>query len=300
MAIRREPAHRVFAPEFRASRVHLQGEGEMAPSYVVTPLGAKMNRLHVVGVCTEVEPIGESGDMLRARISDGTGVFTVQAGQYQQEAHDALDEIASDLPCFVAITGKARAWEPEPGQMVCSIRPESVHKVDEATRNQWILDTARRTNERLAAIAAVGDNLDGASEQVKLASQHYGLTDTDRFRATIVDALQSLLPDGEVQVHTITPGDEPDEGRTPPGDAPTWTPPPKADKVDANPEQDALDDTILAIVGELQGDSGADWDDILQKSASGGASSEGVEESLNRLMDKGLVYEPTLGVLKTT
>ncbi len=296
MAITRETAHRVFAPEFRASRVHMQGEGEMAPSYVVTPLGAKINRVHVVGVCTEVEPIGESGDMLRARISDGTGVFTVQAGQYQQEAHDALDELAAELPCFVSITGKARAWEPEPGQMVVSIRPESVHKVDEATRDQWMLDTARRTKERLDAIAA-----EDGSEQVQLAQQHYGLTDTDRFRTTVTDALKALLPDGEVEVHTIQAGDEPeDSGTEAAGDAPAWTPPPKADKEEADPEQDALDEAILGHVSALEGDDGAKWDDILAQAESGGASSEDVEESLNRLMDKGLVYEPTLGVLKTT
>lgn len=296
MAITRETAHRVFAPEFRASRVHLQGEGEMAPSYVVSPLGAKMNRVHVVGVCTEVEPIGESGDMLRARISDGTGVFTVQAGQYQQEAHDALDELAAELPCFVAVTGKARAWEPEPGQMVCSIRPESVHKVDEATRDQWILDTARRTKERLDAIAA-----EESTEAVQLAQQHYGLSDTDRFRTTATDALKALLPDGEVEVHTIQAGDEPDDdGTDAPGDAPAWTPPPKAEKEEADPEQDALDESIMGHVKELEGDDGAKWDDILAKAESDGATSEDVEESLNRLMDKGLVYEPTLGVLKTT
>ncbi len=297
MAITREVAHRVFAPEFRASRVQQQGEGEMAPNYVITPLGAKINRLHVVGVCTEIEPIGESGDMLRARISDGTGVFTVQAGQYQQEAHDALDEMAADLPCFIAVTGKARAWEPEPDQMVCSIRPETVHKVDEKTRDQWILDTARRTLERLEAIATLGDS-ENAPEQVQLANQHYGLTDTDRFRSTVKEALQAILPDGEVQVHTIQPNEEPDEAA--PGDAPTWTPPPKADKAEANPEEEALDESILAIVQDLEGDDGANWDDILQKAETGGATSEGVEESLNRLMDKGLVYEPTLGVLKTT
>lgn len=300
MAIQRETAQRMFAPEFRASRVHLQGEGEMAPSYVVTPLGAKTNRLHVVGVCTEVEPLGENGDMLRARISDGTGVFTVQAGQYQQEAMDALDDLAANLPCFVAVTGKARAWEPEPGQMVCSIRAENVHVVDEATRDQWILDTARRTKERLDAIAQAGDAGTGP-EQVQLAQQHYGLSDTDRFKATVKEALQALLPDGEVQVHTIQQGDEPDDsGTDAPGDAPAWTPPPKAEKEEADPEQDALDDSILKTVQELEGDDGAKWDDILSQAESGGATSEDVEEALNRLMDKGLVYEPTLGVLKTT
>ncbi len=300
MAIRREVAHRMFAQEYNASRVHLQGEGDMAPSYVVTPLGAKVNRLHVVGVCTEVEPVGESGDLLRARISDGTGVFTVYAGQYQQEAMDALDEVASDLPAFVAITGKARTYEPEPGSMFVSVRPESVHVVDEATRDQWILDTARRTNERFALVANAPEDGSGP-ESVQLAQQHYGLSDTDRFQATAMTALQALLPGGEVEVHTVQSGG--DEERGVPGDsseAPAWTPPPKSDADEANPEHEAVDDAVFEVVKGLEGTDGANWDDIVTQCASAGTGSEAVEEALNRLMDKGLVYEPTLGVLKTT
>ena len=53
----------------------------------------------------------------------------------------------------------------------------------------------------------------------------------------------------------------------------------------------------MDIVRALEGSDGAQWDKILEEAK---ASSEDVEESLNRLMDKGLVYEPTLGVLKTT
>lgn len=298
MAIRREPAHRVFAQEYNASRVHLQGEGDMAPSYVVTPLGAKVNRVHVVGVCTDVEPVGESGDLLRARISDGTGVYTVYAGQYQQEAMDALGEIAEDLPAFVAVTGKARTYEPEPGSMFVSVRPENVHLVDDATRNQWILDTARRTTERLAALAAAPSDGSG-TEQVQLAQQHYGLTDTDRFHTTVKNSLNSLLAGGEVEVHTIKPSEDSADTGFAAGsnEAPAWTPPPKPDTADANPAHDELDASIQAIVEKLEGDKGANWDDILSEA---GASSEDVEESLNRLMDKGIIYEPTLGVLKTT
>ncbi len=298
MAIRREVAHRMFATEYNASKVHLQGEGDMAPSYVVSPLGAKVNRLHVVGVCTEVEPVGESGDLLRARVSDGTGVFTVYAGQYQQEAMDALEEIASDLPAFVAVTGKARTYEPEPGSMFVSVRPESIHRVDEGTRNQWILDTARRTHERHSQLADAPEDGSGP-EAVQLAQQHYGLTDTDRFEQTAMTALQALLPGGEVEVHTIQSREDDDAGSAGANEAPAWTPPPKTED-ESNPEHEAMDDTVFGIVKGLEGSDGANWDDIVTQAAGSGAGDEDVEESLNRLMDKGLIYEPTLGVLKTT
>jgi len=117
--IQRETAHRVFALEFNASRQEIKGQGEKDASYLVTPLGAKINRLHVVGVCTDIEPVGESGEVWRARISDPTGVFTVYAGNYQPEAAQALSQLKP--PQYVAITGKARSYEPEPGSVFVSI-----------------------------------------------------------------------------------------------------------------------------------------------------------------------------------
>jgi hypothetical protein len=284
----RETAIRVFAKEFRDSRVHLPGQGEKDPSYVLTPTGAKVNRLHVVGVCTELDAVGESGDVWRARISDPTGVFTVYAGQYQPAAAEALSNLQP--PAFVAVTGKARTYEPEPGTVFVSIRPEAVHEVDEATRDQWILDTARRTTDRLAAAKK------GNGDDLALARQHYG-DDMTAYRDAARAALEGLLPGGTVQVHEHA-GD--DGGFTGQGatDAPAWTPPAPAPAT--NEQEDAFDETVAAIVGRLEGDDGARWDDILQEASRNGATSEDVEESLNRLMDKGLVYEPTLGVLKTT
>jgi len=89
----RETAWRVFAGEYNDSTVEIKGEGEMEPSFVVTPLGAKINRLFVIGVLTDVENVSEEGELIRAHISDPTGVFTLYSGQYQQEATDALSNI---------------------------------------------------------------------------------------------------------------------------------------------------------------------------------------------------------------
>lgn len=313
MAFVRETAHRAFAQEFNASRHEIKGQGEKDPSFLVTPLGAKVNRIHVVGVCTDIEPVGESGETWRARISDPTGVFTVYAGQYQPEAAQALSQIQP--PQFVAVTGKARTYEPEPGSMFVSIRPEAISVVDEATRDQWILDTARRTRDRLKAVNAVradpkvtpealqGHGLSKAvAEGALLAQQNYGLTDVTRYQVMLRQALEHMLPGGAVPVHRIEKRDvsAPMNPATADGPAPTWTPPVVPAKEEADAAQEALDAKVLAAVGKLEGAKGARWDDVLTEAAVGGLTAEQVEESLNRLMDKGLVYEPTLGILKAT
>jgi RPA family protein len=319
VAFQRETAHRAFAQEFNASKHEIKGQGEKDPSFVVTPLGAKVNRLHVVGVCTDVEPVGESGEVWRARISDPTGVFTVYAGQYQPEAAQALSQIQP--PQFVAVTGKARTYEPEPGSLFVSIRPESVTVVDEPTRDQWILDTARRTRERLKAVLSVRDDpkmtADGLlaqghskanAEGALMAQERYGLTDVSRYGVMLKQSLGHLLPGGNVPVHRVERSEpmaeasaaKPGTPTPAPTDPTAWKPPTPAAKPEADAEQEALDNQVLAAVGKLEGTKGARWDDILGQVATGGVTQEDVEESLNRLMDKGLIYEPTLGILRTT
>lgn len=315
MAILRETAHRVFAQEFTSSHHNIAGEGEKDASYVVSPLGAKMNRVHVVGVCTDVEPVGEAGDQWRARISDPTGVFTVYAGQYQPEASHAMSKL--EPPQFVAVTGKARTYEPEPGSVFVSIRPETVNVVDEATRDAWITRTAERTLDRLDAneklkanpeateqILAAEGVLPADAEGAILAQQAYGFQDGSRFKNAAVEALRTMVA-GEVPVHRIEPRQEDGSESSDSTTTTTAAPTPAAPAAVHTPEpaaagDDALDDKVLGLVKSMEGDSGADWEDVTKEAAVDGKTAEEVEESLNRLMDKGLVYEPTLGVLKTT
>ena len=87
----REVAWRLFASEYNDANLEAEGGGERPPSYIVTPLGARVNRVFVVGVITDVENVGTDGQpMWRARVSDPSGTFHVYAGQYQPEAAAAL------------------------------------------------------------------------------------------------------------------------------------------------------------------------------------------------------------------
>src|SRR5207245_1230087 len=148
----REVAWRLFASEYNDASLELDGGGERAPSYVVTPLGAKVNRVFVVGVITDVENVGSDAQpMWRARISDPTGTFHVYAGQYQPEAAATLSKLKP--PVFGAIVGKSRVYSPESGAVYTSIRPERVKAVDETVRDYWILEACRSLQKRLDAMA---------------------------------------------------------------------------------------------------------------------------------------------------
>ena len=150
---RREVAYRVFAAEYDDATVeYAESDEERAPTYVVLPGGARVNRLFVVGTLTEVDRVNE--EMVRARIVDPTGAFVVYAGQYQPEALAFFED--AEPPAFVALTGKARTFQPEDGDRIyTSVRPEEVAAVDADIRDRWVLDAAEHTIERVAAFAAV-------------------------------------------------------------------------------------------------------------------------------------------------
>jgi len=189
---RREVAHRLFAAEFEdADLSYSESDEERAPNYVVTPSGARVNRLFVVGVLTEVEQVAE--DVLRGRVVDPTGAFVLYAGQYQPDEQAFLDR--AEPPMFVAVTGKARTFQPEDADTVyTSVRPETISQVDADTRDRWTVNAAERTLDRVATCAAAarmdprGDALaaalrdqgvdNGLAEGVGIALDHYGTAGT--------------------------------------------------------------------------------------------------------------------------
>jgi len=148
----RQVAHRIFASELRNTSIALERDTEdvYAPQFVVTPTGAKINRVFIVGTMTEAEDIGTDTEYWRARISDPTGTFFVYAGQY---APDAMRTIAGiDIPSFVAVVGKVKAYTTEEDEMRISISPIVVNVVDAVTRDRWVMETAMQTIERVKNI----------------------------------------------------------------------------------------------------------------------------------------------------
>ncbi|WP_336002983.1 hypothetical protein [Halorientalis halophila] len=209
---RREVAYRIFAAEYDdADFSYSESDEERAPNYVVTPSGARVNRLFVVGVLTEVEQVND--DVLRARIVDPTGAFVAYAGQYQPDEMAFLDR--TEPPTFVALTGKARTFQPDDADTVyTSVRPESINEVDAETRDRWTVATAEQTLDRVATMAGAlgreerGDDLrdalvasgvdEGLAAGTALALDHYGTTPTylDALRETALDAARVVA--GEI------------------------------------------------------------------------------------------------------
>ena len=291
----REVAWRLFASEYNDATLEMDGGGERAPSYVVTPLGAKVNRIFVVGVITDVENVGSDNQpMWRARVSDPTGTFHIYAGQYQPEAAAALSKLRP--PVFGAIVGKSRVYSPESGTVYTSIRPERIKAVDEAVRDYWILEACRSLRKRLDAMAqaqkmdpltkeglAKAGVKEAIAEGIVQAVNHYGKVDLSRYTAMLAEGLRYLLPEYR---EPVGPGEPAVESAPAANEEPPREP-------------DEAEIQVLDIIVALDKDGkGAPWEGILSTATSKGVAKDALEESINALLDKGLIYEPILGRMK--
>ena len=337
MARSREVAWRIFADEYMSSSVEERGEGEYAPNHVITPLGAMVNRVYVVGVLTDLVNNGTDEEpFFRARLQDPTGIFYLSAGQYQPEAAKAL--AALQTPAFVAMVAKTRTYSPEEGVMHVSLRPEVIKQVGAEERELWVLEAARSSLRRVAAMRDLAAmQTPSVDELVRLghgprlaagavkAREAYGEVDVERYERVVLDALRFLLSEeaageGALPEPEGVPEDAlGDLGKGPaapraaakappqptlapvaaaPATAPTPAPdaggPPKAPRT-----EEEMDDVVLGLVRELdEGAKGAAYDAILERARERGMDRDAFEETINRLLDQGLIYEPILGQIK--
>jgi len=150
----REVAFRVFAEEIKNTTLILEKDEteQYAPQYVMTPTGAKVNRLMVVGTLTSIEDIGNDAEYWRARVSDPTGAHSLYAGEFQPGASRAMS--TAEIPMILGVIGKIAVYLPEgeDASPVLSIRPESVVALDEVARERWIVATAQQTLNRIKTL----------------------------------------------------------------------------------------------------------------------------------------------------
>ena len=295
----RETAWRVFATELNSTTLEIKATEEKSPSYVVTPLGAKINRVLVAGVMTEKENIGsEEEPMWKARIQDVSGSFYINVGRYQPEASAAMADL--EVPCFVAAVGRVRAYTTDDQRTFISVRPEHIVQISEEVRNEWILETAKSTWKRLKdtkKVLGMGDAPEKDLVQagmspveafgITYALDNYGqMPDSALYLRTIQAALRMLLPERNVDLGFPEDlSNEPDEIELP------------ENQNGGNAAQ--LEDIILNLLEELDTDGkGAPREELERRAEAEGISSIELEEVSNTLMDKGLVYEPNLRYLK--
>ncbi len=307
--MKRQPAWRIFAAEYNDTTLETKAEEEKSPSFVISPLGSKINRVFITGVLTDVENVSEDGEFLRAHISDPTGVFTLYSGQFQQEATTTLQNI--EVPAFVSIVGKVRTYEPEEGTLFVSVRPELVNEVTSEHRDRWIVDVCNHTKLRIEAMKEAQKlsppkaydlqqlgyprNL---AEGICAALNHYDSIDVKKYGSLIRESLQFIIPEGNKKLD-IPP--EPEVKEKPKQKPSKQTPKkPSEEQQESEDADQEVEDLVFETIKKVEGEEGALWDTIVDHCKEKGLDEDAVEEAITSLMEKGFIYEPVLGTIKTT
>jgi RPA family protein len=284
--LKREIAKRIFAKEFEACReldksaMSAYDADSKSPNLLISPLGLILNRVFIVGVLTELDSIGTQNEMWKARIVDPTGAFTVYAGQFQPDASIFFSTVK--VPAFIALTGKARIYEPEPGSVFISIRAEEANVVDEDIRNRWVVDTAEQAVDRLEAFSDAlasgyrGETLReyllerGVSEElaegisISLERDSFPREFAKQLRASIREGLRVLSLESE-------------------------------DTAESRVDQKEF---VLELLREMGGNKGIDYSAFVDSAVSRGIPEDVVEDVVRSLLAGGQCYEPKIGIIR--
>jgi uncharacterized protein len=308
----RETAWRVLAQEFGASVEEEKGAGERAASYLLSPLGARMNRVLVAGVLSPAEPVGRDPEnpFFRARLTDPTGTLTVTAGGFQPRALAALREIAAPTPAVVV--GKVHLFRGRDGSGYTSVRAESVRAVGLPDVRGHLADAVEQTAQRIRLLEQLHREPAGADGAIpgypalwvrsaRESVRRYSKVEPSSFRPPLRETLRVVSGVTELvapEPVTARPESEPKEAPTgaritrlaPP------SPPPLSTAAERAEESAFLD--VIDQLAEKSADGYADLQEVVRAAARTGVTSHRAEELLGRLEESGAVEEPVVGKLR--
>ena len=143
----RQSAIRVFAHEYRDATLPEKGSGEYDPGFMVTRLGAKINRALIAGTIDSSERReSESGQSFRFNLIDVTGTHRVEVSPFNPELHPEAEEIHARFErgdrFIMMVVGKQRSFTTEDGGVFTSYNAQEMREIDSQTYAEWLAETA--------------------------------------------------------------------------------------------------------------------------------------------------------------
>ena len=306
----RQSAIRIFAQEYSDSNLPLEGVGEYAPSFIITKLGAKVNRALFGGVIDRFERReGDNGPTYSGHLRDATGgVHRFQIAPFQPELHADAEELLARFESgdrfLMMMIGRARWFESDDGGIFTSFRAEEFTTVERSVYVNWLVEasaaTLRRldaynlslesenTNESLKSAGVPADLIEG----MILAKNHYSSFDPENYKVGVLQSLSMALSSNSEIEQMITSTEE-----SKVLEVPENSPQMKNDAVksDSKPTGD-VDDVILNVIRSSSNPDGMPYDSIVLACVEAGFSRESSEDAIEDLRDiKCEIIEPRFG-----
>lgn len=295
---RRQPAWHMLASEFSEATLNEKGSGEYDPSFVITKLGAKVNRVIVAGLLErlEVRETSNGSTLYQGQMRDPSGLHYFSVGDYASESMRELtlslvEKTETGEPVLLLMTAKARWYQTDEGAVYTSLRPEEACEIDAKTYALWLTRASEGTLQRMkihndslsAEPTTEGLKASGVPEHMVegllLSRNHYGEFDTESYTLNVMQALDIA------------------EGRMEAASQPAPPPQTRLDGDDSSAESDEDDvkETLVAIIGQLDQGDGVDFETVLTNAGARGIDRQLAESKLDELSNEGTLHEPRFG-----
>ena len=295
---RRQPAWHMLASEFSEATLNEKGSGEYDPSFVITKLGAKVNRVIVAGLLErlEVRETSNGSTLYQGQMRDPSGLHYFSVGDYASESMRELtlslvEKTEVGEPVLLLMTAKSRWYQTDEGAVYTSLRPEEACEIDAKTYALWLTRasegtlqrmkihndslSAEPTQEGLEAAGVPGHMIDG----LLLSRNHYGEFDTETYTLNVMQALD--IAEGRM------------DAASQPAPAPQTTLE-GAESSDTSDEDD-VKETLVAIIAQLDQGDGVDFETVLTNADARGIDRQLAESKLDELSNEGTLHEPRFG-----
>lgn len=294
-SIKRQSAWHMLASEFGESTLNEKGSGEFDPSFVITKLGSKVNRVIVAGLLERLEPrdTANGSVLYQGQIRDPSGVHYFSVGDY---ASDSMRELTLQLsprvesgePILLLMVAKTRLFQTEEGAIYTSLRPEEACEIDSNRYATWLTRTCQDTLQRMKTFT---DSLDFeptiesltkenvASHMIEglVASRnHYGEIDLEHYNLNIMQALD--IAEGKIEAASTPPQQQL-----------------VSSQEDGSDNSDELGEILLDIIKKLDQGEGVDFETLITNASARGFSRSVAEEKIESLSDEGSIHEPAFG-----
>ena len=306
----RQSAIRIFAQEYSDANLPLEGVGEYAPSFIITKLGAKVNRALFGGVIDRFERReGDNGPTYSGHLRDATGgVHRFQIAPFQPELHADAEELLARFESgdrfLMMMVGRARWFESDDGGIFTSFRAEEFTTVDRSVYVNWLVETSAATLRRLDAYNSSlesensSDSLKSAGvpvdliEGMILAKNHYSSFDPENYKVGVLQSLSMALSSNSEIEQMIVSSEESVVSETSESKSQINN---EDIKNTSNPTGD-VDDVILNVIRSSSNPDGIPYDSIVLACVEAGFSRESSEDAIEDLRDiKCEIIEPRFG-----
>lgn len=296
---RRQPAIRLFAREYFESDLVERGSGEFDPTFVITKLGAKVNRMMVAGLLERMERRdGETGANYRGSIRDPTGLHMFNVGSFQPELHVRMEELIARYemnaePILLLVIGKASPYQSDDGGVFTGMRLEDYTITDGTGYANWLVGAADATLRRIdvyqrsqdtdATVEAFreADIPNDLSSGLISARGHYTNVDPDVYMMSVLTALDRA----EGNLSSLSQPEPSDAADSDEGGQ---------SGVDQSQVKEWICEYLLA---NDPGD-GVAYDPIMADLAGRMISRADGEAAVDALLDDGMVFEHTFGFIR--